>query len=317
MREALMRSSYGCLIDPIINKKMAKLNKPTINFTQVPNEAVRDKNLSWKAKWLYLYLWSKPDGWDFSAERIAPESSDGLRATKTWLQELEQFWYISRERQKTGKVDYQLHIKPKCQNELLGNEPKVDFSSELKQPSAEIDPISNTENTTNTVFTSNTVSISKDIGENPPEVGVQEISLDDIYAGSEDLKRGEIQKNTEFAETGIHPTPPTPSPRAKWPNPNVEAILSAIKQYHGWVDWSPAEERKYAHNLAKKIISHPTFSEFLFRSENEPEAIRLFVLAVCQRANSYQTWWTTSPKSLYYNLLKITNSKPKNSIWRA
>lgn len=161
----------------------------------------------------------------------------------------------------------------------------------------------------NTIQYYNTNTISKDI----EELGVKEISLDDINAESEDSKRGEIQKNTELAETGIHPTPPTPSPRAKWPSPNVEAILSAIKQYHGWVDWSPAEERKYAHNLAKKIIAHPTFSEFLFRSENESEAIRLFVLAVCQRAKNYQTWWTTSPKSLYYNMLKIIANKPKNN----
>jgi len=165
----------------------------------------------------------------------------------------------------------------------------------------------------NTIQYYNTNTISKDIGENPQ--GAREISLDDIYAESEDSKRGEIQKNTELAETGIHPTPPTPSPRAKWPNQNVEAILSAIKQYHGWVDGSPAEERKYAHNLAKKIIEHPTFSEFLFRSETESEAIRLFILALCERATAYQIQWTTSPKSLYYNMLKIIANKPKNSIW--
>lgn len=93
--------------------------------------------------------------------------------------------------------------------------PTTEKPYEGKSQVGKIHTISNTENTTNTVFTSNTVSISKDIGENPPEVGVQEISLDDIYAGSEDLTRGEIQKTTALAETGIHPTPPTPSPRAK------------------------------------------------------------------------------------------------------
>lgn len=93
--------------------------------------------------------------------------------------------------------------------------PTTENPYEGKSQVGKIHTISNTENTTNTVFSSNTVPISLDIGENPPEVGVQEISLDDIYAGSEDLTRGEIQKTTELAETGIHPTPPTPSPRAK------------------------------------------------------------------------------------------------------
>jgi len=46
-------------------------------FTIVPNELINDKSVSFKAKGLYAYIHSKPNGWEFSSERIAQESSDG------------------------------------------------------------------------------------------------------------------------------------------------------------------------------------------------------------------------------------------------
>ena len=286
----------------------------------MPNEILFNEDLKDKEKLLYCfvsslcaaewYCWATNQ---YLADQLnvkTPKTKLTRQTISTYLNSLSRFWYLDIEMEYQWKQIvnrkitlwiWRIGIKEKL------NTPIKEKTNTLLRKSLQ----NNNTSINNTNININT--ISKDIGENPPEVGVQEISLDDINTESEDSKRGEIQKTTELAETGIHPTPPTPSPRAKWPNPNVEAILSAIKQYHGWVDWSPAEERKYAHNLAKKIIAHPTFSEFLFRSENESEAIRLFVLAVCQRAKNYQTWWTTSPKSLYYNMLKIIANKPKNN----
>ena len=55
---------------------MAKLQKVKINFTQVSNEILNNKNISAKAKGIYAYLFSKPDDWSFAYNRIASEFSD-------------------------------------------------------------------------------------------------------------------------------------------------------------------------------------------------------------------------------------------------
>ena len=67
-------------------------------FATVPNELVNSKDISLKAKGLFAYIQSKPDGWDFSAERIAQQSKEGLPAIMSALKELENFGYLKRDR---------------------------------------------------------------------------------------------------------------------------------------------------------------------------------------------------------------------------
>lgn len=76
-----------------------KLRKIEVPFTQVANTVLTDNELTWKAKGLFSYLASKPDGWDFAGKRITEEASDGLKSTQTGLRELEENGYLKRERQ--------------------------------------------------------------------------------------------------------------------------------------------------------------------------------------------------------------------------
>lgn len=57
----------------------------------IPNHILRDKRISLKAKGLWAYIQSKPDNWDFSAERIARECTDGKDGIRSGLKELEEF----------------------------------------------------------------------------------------------------------------------------------------------------------------------------------------------------------------------------------
>lgn len=82
--------------------------KDKIPFTQVANDILCDKNLSAKAKGLYAYLYSKPEGWDFAIDRIKQDFKDSRFAINSGLQELEKEGYLIRERQKTGRVFYLL-----------------------------------------------------------------------------------------------------------------------------------------------------------------------------------------------------------------
>jgi len=97
---------------------MSILKKPSIGFTQVSNEIFNDEKLSFKAKGLYGFLMSKPDGWNFEANRIAGQSKDGRRAVLNGLTELEENGYLVRRKQSDGRLDYELFNakSAECQN---------------------------------------------------------------------------------------------------------------------------------------------------------------------------------------------------------
>lgn len=62
----------------------------------IPNELLNSTSLSLKAKGLFGFLQSKPDGWSFSVERIAKQSKDGKDAVRSALKELELSGYLYR-----------------------------------------------------------------------------------------------------------------------------------------------------------------------------------------------------------------------------
>jgi predicted DNA-binding protein YlxM (UPF0122 family) len=98
---------------------MKKNNKIYIkeSFGIAPNELLNDENISLKAKGLFTYIQSKPNGWDFSIDRISIQTKDGKKAIRTALKELEDNGYLERmaTRNNLGKwsgYDYYLNQKP-------------------------------------------------------------------------------------------------------------------------------------------------------------------------------------------------------------
>ena len=67
-------------------------------YATIPNDLLNDSSITLKAKGLFGYIQSKPDGWDFSAERIASQLREGLPAIMSSLKELEAKGYLYRER---------------------------------------------------------------------------------------------------------------------------------------------------------------------------------------------------------------------------
>lgn len=98
---------------------MSKLKKQKTGFTQVSNIVLVGNKISLKAKGLYAYLFSKPDGWDFSGDRIAKENKEGRKAIFSGLKELEKYGFIKRTRLLDGKMLYTLMVKPDAQNGQL------------------------------------------------------------------------------------------------------------------------------------------------------------------------------------------------------
>ena len=81
-------------------------------FTQIDNSIINDMTLSFQAKGLFLYLWSKPDDWDVNVKAIQSGCVDKQTKIYSALKELEACGYLVRKRYyaygKVAGINYNL-----------------------------------------------------------------------------------------------------------------------------------------------------------------------------------------------------------------
>lgn len=136
-------------------KTIFKIHNRDRGFTQVDNNIIDDKELSWKAKGLLVYLLSKPEDWKIYIKNLSQASKDGKTSTNSALKELIEKEYVfkGKVRGKDGKFKgyrydvYEIpprkqEISPKSENPISEN-PKNGES-----PTTNID-ITNKENKNN------------------------------------------------------------------------------------------------------------------------------------------------------------------------
>jgi hypothetical protein len=94
-------------------------SNPDSRFTKIPNNTVRDPQLSYQARGLLAEILSRPDDWTANADRLwanarrkrdkPGEGRDRIRAAFT---ELESAGYLSRERKRgpRGRIVTELHV---------------------------------------------------------------------------------------------------------------------------------------------------------------------------------------------------------------
>ena len=88
-----------------------RINK-TKNYTVMSNYHLQDKNLSYKAKVLLSCMLSLPDDWNYSVRGLASISKEGIKAINSMLKELEENYYLKRERKQenNGRFYYEYNI---------------------------------------------------------------------------------------------------------------------------------------------------------------------------------------------------------------
>jgi len=111
------------------------LVKHTGNYTTISNTILNNRDLSWKAKGLWAFINSKPEGWDFSVSRIANQSNDGETATKSGLKELKEAGYLVLVRGRGNKgymaaYEYHLYENPQVSYPQVEN-PLVDKGGDI------------------------------------------------------------------------------------------------------------------------------------------------------------------------------------------
>jgi len=115
-----------------------------IPFTQVANEVLTDAKISLAAKGMFAYLFSKPDEWQFSSDRIKNEHSNGKRAVLAAIKELEKNGYLRRERKSNGRVEYFLKHSQSAES-ALGHKSPSAVSAQGKSAQGKSAPVSNTD----------------------------------------------------------------------------------------------------------------------------------------------------------------------------
>lgn len=82
---------------------MPKIKKDKAgHFTIISNDVVKDKNLSFKARGLFLYLWSQKENWNYYEKEIVKHTPEGITSLRSGIKELENNGYLKRTREREG-----------------------------------------------------------------------------------------------------------------------------------------------------------------------------------------------------------------------
>lgn|SRR5574344_1599221 len=86
------------------------------NFSIVPNELILDRNISPKARFLFVWMASKPDDWNFYMDNMSKESGLSPDVVRKCIKELiKRGWLYQGKQKNTGKfgsIEYELFASP-------------------------------------------------------------------------------------------------------------------------------------------------------------------------------------------------------------
>jgi predicted transcriptional regulator len=111
-----------------MNKKNTEnyLENKGCGFTQISNKFIQNNKISNTAKAVYIYMASRPDGWEFHVNEIRNNVKSGREAINNAMNELIDFGYLikSQIRCKLGKFNknhYKILYQPLTENPLTEN----------------------------------------------------------------------------------------------------------------------------------------------------------------------------------------------------
>jgi len=204
-------------------------------YGQIPNHILNDPTLSLKAKGLWVYIQSKPDGWSFSIERMTKQLKEGKASIQHAIWELEKARLLVRKQAKDTKgkwkgYDYFLYENP------LPKEPSVEEPSVENSPTGssadiskrDIDSYSSEDSFSSSEFTacnecsnkpskkenSNKEKANKYIN-NSFSNNKKNINKNNLYSSKDSNKRSEFISGKENPNSF---TPKNNSPSYKPPN---------------------------------------------------------------------------------------------------
>ncbi|WP_245336571.1 helix-turn-helix domain-containing protein [Staphylococcus sp. GDY8P31P] len=137
-----------------------RIDKTAGNYFIASKYYVEDENISWKAKGIMSYLFSKPDDWQIYQTQLEKVSKDGKASVRSTINELINNGYMTRQsRRKTNGdfdgYDYTLHEYPIKNGVRKMEDAKMEIA---KMEIAKSDTTNN--NSTNNDLTNNDINTS-------------------------------------------------------------------------------------------------------------------------------------------------------------
>ena len=266
---------------------MARLIKRTNdNYTNISNILARDKRLTWKARGIFLYMWSQADNWQFYVREIASHAVDGERALTSGLKELEEYGYLIR------KHRIAKHGGFTGMDWILTDRPEINKTSEEHKPQNNIDN-KKAENSEKNV---QNVSDAKCIGY-------------DLYPIQNSSLRNNNNKNYQQQEITKESNTNSAS------HSNAQRVSQLEEEFEEvWSKYPNKKGKKQAFNHYKawRKSSAKHTNEYLLDQLNK-------YLAYCQQNNS---WYHPMNGSTWFNgrfddvlITENVSNKPKKRIY--
>lgn len=112
---------------------MGNFKSELSNYQNVPRELVFDKNLSDRARFVYVFMACKPDGWDFYLEPMAKDIGYSVDTLRKYINELVTSGWLIKGKQTNengvfGAVEYTLKATKKPDTEFFrhgNNQPQI------------------------------------------------------------------------------------------------------------------------------------------------------------------------------------------------
>lgn len=135
----------------------------TINTT-----IATDTRISWKAKGIWFYAFSRKDNWEFYEKDLIKRSTDSITSFRSGIKELEKFGYLYRSPQKKGtsgkfqSKEWYFFETPKTKQQIK------EMSTVVQNPST-VNPSADSPSADNELLLSNEESSNEEsINETPP-----------------------------------------------------------------------------------------------------------------------------------------------------
>lgn len=122
------------------------------NYTTINNTIAKDNRLSWKAKGIWMYAFSRPDVWEFNIIDLCNQSTDGRDSVRAGLRELEEHGYLLRnykrtEEMKFSKAEWIFYEVPQIKEKIPQTENPSTENPSTENPTLVSTDIPNTEKT--------------------------------------------------------------------------------------------------------------------------------------------------------------------------
>ena len=213
-------------------------------YGQIPNHILNDSTLSLKAKGLWGYIQSKPDGWEFSIERMTKQLKEGKASIQHAIWELEKARLLVRKQAKDTKgkwkgYDYFLYEnplpeessveKPSAENSSTGSSANISkrdinsYSSEDSFNSSESTACNECSNEFSKKENSNEEKANKYINNSFNENKEENIN-NNLYSSKHSNKRSEFISGKE------KPNSPAPNNNSHSHKPPNNSIPENIKR---------------------------------------------------------------------------------------